>query len=86
MVLNVGVTTPVSSAIAALLFSKPDDFLNTYLAALATTMPMTMFLSYFIVGPAVKLVFNNRIKPDGGLRAFRTLCDHATSFSRLLGM
>ena len=86
MALNVGVGTPVSSAIVALLFTQPDDFLTTYLTALATTMPMTMILSYFVVGPAVKLAFNNRIKPDGGLRAFRILFEHATSFARLLGM
>ncbi|MBQ9004423.1 MAG: hypothetical protein IJ087_21495 [Eggerthellaceae bacterium] len=84
--LNVCVTSPFTSAAVALLFTDVDDFANTYVTALAATMPMTMVASYLIIGPAVKLLFNNRISPAGGLQALRDLQQHAASLMRLFGM
>ncbi|MBO4351993.1 MAG: hypothetical protein J5818_00685 [Eggerthellaceae bacterium] len=85
-VLGVCVTSPIASAIVALLFTRPDDFLDTYVQSLATTMPITMLISHFIVGPAVKMLFNNRITPDRGLRMLRNLDQHALSLLKLFGM
>ena len=84
--LGVCVTSPIASAIVALLFTRPDDFLDTYVQALSTAMPITMLISHFIVGPAVKMIFNNRITPDGGLRLLQTLDQHALSLLRLFSM
>ena len=84
--LSVIVTSPITGAATALLFAEADDFLNTYVTALAVTMPVSFFASYFIVGPIVKLLFNNRISPSGGLRVLRTVHDHASSILRLFGM
>ena len=84
--LNVGVTSPITSAIIAALFSDPDEFASSYVAALSTTMPMTVLASFFIVGPVVKLVFHNRITPAGGLRALQAMERCAPTLSRLLGM
>jgi len=47
---------------------------------------MAMFVSFFIVGPAVKLVFHNRIKPASGLHALQTMQSCAPTISRILGM
>jgi len=60
--------------------------LGTYVQTLATTMPITLLISHFIVGPAVKMLFNNRITPDGGLRLLRSLDQHALSLLKLFGM
>ena len=70
----------------ALLFTEPDDLLGTYVQTLATTMPITLLISHFIVGPAVKMLFNNRITPDGGLRLLRSLDQHALSLLKLFGI
>ena len=85
-VLGVCVASPITSAIVALLFTEPDDFLGSYVHALATTTPMTMLISHFIVGPAVKLAFHNRITPDRGLKTLEVLDQHALSFLKLFGM
>ena len=85
-VLRVCVTSPITAAIVALLFTRPDDLLGTYVQTLATTMPITLLISHFIVGPAVKMLFNNRITPDGGLRLLRSLDQHALSLLKLFGM
>ncbi len=84
--LNVCIASPISSGIIAALFSSPDDFASVYVTALATTMPMAMFVSFFIVGPAVKLVFHNRIKPASGLHVLQTMQSCAPTISRILGM
>ena len=49
-------------------------------------MPITLLISHFIVGPAVKMLFNNRITPDGGLKLLRNLDQHALSLLKLFGM
>jgi len=84
--LHVCVSSPITGAIGAALFTNPDDFASVYVTALATTMPMTMFASFFIIGPAVKLVCHNRIKPASGLRALQAMEHCATPVARFLGM
>ena len=79
-------TSPITSAITSALLSSPDDFASVYIASLSITMPMAMVVSFFIVGPLVKLVFHNRISPTGGLRALQMLEQCAPAISRLLGM
>ena len=84
--LNVGVSSPITGAIAAALFTNPDDFADVYITALATTMPMSVVASFFIVGPIVKLICHNRIKPENAPRALQTLQHCAPAIERLLGM
>lgn len=85
-VLNVGVSAPITGAITAALFTNPDDFANVYITALATSMPMSVIAGFFIVGPIVKLVCHNRIKPAGAPHALQTLQHCAPAIERLLGM
>ena len=85
-VLNVCITSPITSGIVTALFTDPDDFADVYITALSTTMPMTMLASFLFVGPAVKLVFHNRIKPATGLRALQAMEKCAPALARLLGM
>ena len=84
VVLSVVVTTPITSAFVALLFSNPSDFTHEYVSSLAVTMPVTVLVNYLIVGPAVKLAFQ-RIRPESGLRILKALGEHATSFTRIMG-
>lgn len=84
--LNVSIASPITGGAVALLFTDTDDFLHTYVAALSATMPMAMFASLFIVGPIVKLVFNNLISPAGGLKMLKHFEQHAMSIARLFGM
>lgn len=85
-VLSTCITSPITSAITSALFSDPDDFASVYVSSLAITMSMAMFVSFFIVGPLVKLAFHNRISPAGGLRALQLMEQLAPSISRFLGM
>ena len=85
-VLSTCITSPITSAITSALFSDPDDFASVYIASLTITMPMAMFVSFFIVGPLVKLVFHNRISPAIGLRALQLMEQCAPFISRFLGM
>ena len=85
-VLSVCTTSPITSALVALLFTDVDDFASSYIAALSTTMPITMVASYFIVGPITKLVFHNKIGPANGLNMLKHLEQSATSLLRIFGM
>lgn len=84
--LNVCVTSPITAGAVALLFTETDNFLKTYLTALSTTIPLSIFASYFIIGPVAKMLFNNLISPASGLRMLRNLEQNAPSILRILGM
>lgn len=84
--LGVAISSPITGAIMTMLFSTPDDFTSTYVSSLMVTMPMTVIVNYFFVGPAAKLMFHNRITPVKGIRILRTLDKYALSFLRLFGM
>ena len=86
--LGTAVSSPVAGAIVTLLFADAHGikgYTEAYLTALSVSMPMSALMSLFIVGPLAKLVFNNRIKPVGGLRMLRTLGEHAASIARAFG-
>ena len=48
-------------------------------------MPTAMVVNYFIVGPIVKLLFNNKISPAGGIGLLTNLKAQTDALTRLLG-
>ena len=86
--LGTAVTSPISGAIVTLLFADAHGakgYARAYLDSLSTTIPLSVLVSFFVVGPLAKLIFNNRIKPVGGLRVMRAITDHAASIARVFG-
>ena len=83
--LNVLLMAPVMCALAALLLNGTQNYLLSYLTTLPMMMPVAFAVSHFVVGPAAKLLFNNRISPAGGLRFLNTMGASTDSLTRLLG-
>lgn len=84
-VLNVCCMAPIMCAIATLLINGPQDFFFLYITTLPLVAPIAVLVNYFIVGPVVKLLFNNKIKPAGGLALLDTLRENTDSLTRFLG-
>lgn len=84
-VLNVCCMAPIMCAIATLLLNGTDNFLFAYLTTLPIVMPIAMLVNYFIVGPLVKLLFNNFITPAGGINLLANLKAQTDALTRLLG-
>lgn len=80
------VTSPVMCAITTLLLVGPENFWGSYFATLPITAPMSIVVSYFIVGPAVKMLFNNYITPARGMKLLRELEEEGETVARLMGM
>lgn len=85
-VLNTCLTAPLMCAIVTMLLIGPDSFWANYLGTLPITAPISMVVSYFIVGPAVKMVFNNRISPAQGIRLLEEINEAGTPIARMMGL
>lgn len=84
-VLNVCCMAPIMCAIGTLLIVGADNFAYNYLTTLPIVMPMAMLVNYLIVGPIVKLLFNNKISPAGGIGLLTNLKAQTDALTRLLG-
>ena len=88
VMLGTAVSSPITSAVVALLFNDANGmkgYAHVYLESMSAAMPLSILVSLFLVGPFAKLIFNNRIKPVGGLRVMRAITDHAASIARMFG-
>ena len=85
-VLNTCVTSPIMCAIVTMLLMGPDGFWANYLATLPITAPTSIAVSYFIVGPAVKMLFNNRISPAAGMHLLEEMDEVGTPIARMMGL
>ena len=84
-VLNVCCMAPIMCAIGTLLIVGADNFAYNYFTTLPIVMPTAMLVNYFIVGPIVKLLFNNKISPAGGIGLLANLKAQTDALTRLLG-
>lgn len=84
-VLNVLCMAPIMCAVATLLLNGAHNYVISYVTTLPIVLPIALTVNYFIVGPVVKLLFNNRISPAGGLQALQALRANIDPLTRLLG-
>ena len=84
-VLNVLIMAPIMCAIATLLLNGLNNYFISYITTLPIVMPIAAVVNFFIVGPIVKLLFNNKISPAGGLGFLDTMRANTDSLTRLLG-
>lgn len=84
-VLNVCCMAPIMCAIGTLLLNGTENYLFAYITTLPIVMPIAMLVNYFIVGPIVKLLFNNKISPAGGISLLTNLKGQTDALTRLLG-
>lgn len=84
--LNTCVTAPIMCSIVTLLLVGPDNFWIHYAATLPITAPTSMAVSYFIVGPAVKMIFNNRISPAQGVHLLEEINEAGAPIARMMGL
>lgn len=82
--LNTACMAPIMCANATLLLMGTDGFISAYLATLPLIAPISALVNYFIVGPAVKLLYN-RIAPADGLHLLGSLHRNAPALTRILG-
>lgn len=61
--LNVGVMGVIMGAIITLLLSGFDNYFATLVPSLLATLPLSAVVNYFIVNPAVKMIYHNDIEP-----------------------
>lgn len=83
---NTCVTAPIMCAIVTMLLIGPESFWANYLATLPITAPMSILVSYFIVGPAVKMLFNNRISPARGMHLLEEINEEGATIARMMGI
>ncbi len=66
--LNVGVMGTIMSAAITLLLNGADDYLHAFITTTPITLLMALLVNFFVVGPAVKMLYNNYIEPVYGPR------------------
>lgn len=83
--LNVGVMATIMGSIMTLLLNGLDN----YGAQLASTLPITMaaaaLVNFFIVGPIVKMIYNNVIAPSQGVRLIRIANKYVMPWTAIFG-
>ena len=71
-------------ALATLLLVGTDNYAMTYLTTLPIVAPIAALVNFFIVGPAVKLLYN-RIAPADGLGFLANLRQNTPALTQILG-
>lgn len=85
-VLNTCLTAPIMCAIVTMLLVGPENFWISYLTTLPITAPLSIAVSYLVVGPAVKMLFNNRISPSTGVHLLEEMDEVGTPIARMMGL
>lgn len=67
-VLNVAVMATIMGSVVTMLLNGPDGYLVELLQTLPATALAALMINYFIVAPAVKLIYANHIEPAYGPR------------------
>lgn len=84
-VLNVLVMGSIMGAAVTILLGGFSGFLPAYLSSLVVTLPMAVLVNFFVVGPAVKMLYNNVIEPVYGLRIFNFAHRYGMSWAVIFG-
>lgn len=66
--LNVAIMAPVMGSLVTLLLKGPDDLLLNLVTEVPLAMLVSIGVSLLVVGPAVKLLYHNVIRPTTSLR------------------
>lgn len=84
-VLNVLVMGLVMGAAVNMLLSGPAGFLSAYVNSLPVTLTVAALVNFFIVGPVVKMLYNNVIEPTNGLGIFQFFQRFGMSWAAIFG-
>jgi hypothetical protein len=68
-VLNVTIMSPVMCALVTLLLHGTNGYLSVYPTTLLHIYPIALAINFFIVGPIVKMLYNNLLAPRGSGQA-----------------
>lgn len=85
-IVNTTLTSPLMCAITTLLLVGPENFWVNYFLTLPITAPTSILVGYFIVGPAVKMIYNNHISPEAGMHILEELNEDRAAIARILGL
>lgn len=77
--------SPIMCALTTLLINGFENYWYVYLTTLPVTAPLAILVNYFFVGPAVKMIFINKISPALGIRILTDLRLNIATISRLMG-
>ena len=69
-ILNCNIMGCIMTCIVTLLLSGTENYAWEAFSALLSSIPVSMTINFFIVGPAVKILYNDVIMPSVGVRIF----------------
>lgn len=83
--LNVVVMGAIMGSIITLLLKGPAGFWGELASTLPLTMTVAALVNYFVVGPAVKMIYNNVLEPTNGLGLFNWAQRYAMPWTAIFG-
>lgn len=83
--LNVVVMGAIMGSIITLLLKGPAGFWSELASTLPLTMTAAALVNYFVVGPAVKMIYNNVLEPTNGLGLFNWAQRYAMPWTAIFG-
>lgn len=82
---NVGIMCPLVSLVVSILLDGAD-FLPFYLSTLPVSLPCAIAANFFVVGPAVKLLYANHIARKSSTKIISQWQRYAHTLTALLGL
>ena len=82
-VTNILIMAPLMALIITLLLQGVDGYWEALFNAFGISMVVAFFINYFLVGPIVKLLYNNVIMPSAGLQLLNFVNKYIEPAARL---
>lgn len=83
--LNVVVMGAIMGSIITLLLKGPAGFWGELASTLPLTMTVAALVNYFVVSPAVKMIYNNVLEPTDGLGLFSLAQRYVMPWTAIFG-
>ena len=81
--LNVCVMAPIMASIITLLLHGPNNYLAEVLVSITKNAGVAAFVSFFVVGPAVKMLYNNVVAKRSEVAIFRIAHKYAMPWTAI---
>lgn len=83
--LNVAVMGAIMGSAITLLLNGPAGFWGQLASTLPVTMAVAALVNFFVVGPAVKMIYNNVLEPTDGLGLFSLAQRYVMPWTAIFG-
>ncbi len=79
--LNIALMAPVMGFLAALLLAGPDGFLDRMASTLPYSIPVSILVNLFVVGPIVRMIYHNVLAASTGNKLFEVTQHYVTNWA-----